>query len=214
MRKIDKNYIKKMYWVYVFNLIFVFFIVREYVVFVEDFNDKKAWLYFVTATVSHFMLLVALPLLISLLLYLLIKRKKITNIIYGVLMSILIIALEIDTEVYAQFRYHLSPIVFNLVFGKRATDIFQFSMSDYLATIGFIVMTILAQFIFHFIAAKLISKKVSLYFKTTLTFFLLATFVGHAIYAWSASNFYRPVTQFKHVYPSYYPQRKRTNQKF
>lgn len=205
MRKIDKNFIKKMYWVYVFNLIFVFFIVKEYIVFVEDFNDTKAWLYFVTATVSHFMLLVALPLLISLLFYLLLKRKRVTTIIYGTLMSILIIALEIDTEVYAQFRYHLSPIVFNLIFGKRATDIFQFSMSDYLATIGFIVMTILAQFIFHFIAAKLISKKVSLYFKTTLTFFLLATFVGHGLYAWSASNFYRPVTQFKHVYPSYYP---------
>src|SRR5690606_40099898 len=52
-------------------------------------------------------LLVALPLLISLLFYLLLKRKRVTTIIYGILMSILIIALEIDTEVYAQFRYHL-----------------------------------------------------------------------------------------------------------
>lgn len=205
MRKIDKDFIKKMYWVYIFNLMFVFFIAKEYIAFVEDFNDKKAWVYFVTATISHFMLLVALPLLITLLFYVLAKRKKATNIIYGTLMSILIIALEIDTEVYAQFRYHLSPIVFNLVFGKRASDIFQFSTSDYLATIGFVVMTIAAQFIFHFIAAQLVNKKVNVYFKTTLTFFLLATFVGHAIYAWSASNFYRPVTQFKNVYPSYYP---------
>src|SRR5690606_28052244 len=55
------------------------------------------------------------------------------------------------------------------------------------------------------IAAPLVNKKVNVYFKTTLSFFLLATFVGHAIYAWSASNFYRPVTQFKNVYPSYYP---------
>src|SRR5690606_20670088 len=133
------------------------------------------------------------------------KRKKATNINYGTLMSILIIALEIDTEVYAQFRYHLSPIVFNLEFGKRASDIFQFSTSDYLATIGFVVMTIAAQFLVYFVVAQLVNQKVTLYFNTTLTFFLLATFVGHAIYAWSASNFYRPVTQFKNLYPSYYP---------
>src|SRR5690606_40962707 len=137
-RIIERNFIKKLYWVYLFNLIFIFFIVKKYVVFTEDLNDIKAWLYFFTATVSHFMLLTALPLFVSLLFYLIFKRIKVTNIIYGTLMSLLIIAMEIDTEVYAQFRYHLSPIVLNLVFGKRATDIFQFSVSDYLATFSFI----------------------------------------------------------------------------
>src|SRR5690606_7408889 len=160
-----------MYWFYIFNLMFVFFIAKEYIAFVEDFSDKKAWVYFVTATISHFMLLVALPLLITLLFYVLAKRKKATNIIYGTLMSLLIIAMEIDTEVYAQFRYHLSPIVLNLVFGKRATDIFQFSVSDYLATFSFIAMVIGLQLLFHFVANKLVNKKISLYFKTTLAFF-------------------------------------------
>src|SRR5690606_38937124 len=194
MRKIDKDFIKKMYWVYIFNLMFVFFIAKEYIAFVEDFSDKKAWVYFVTATISHFMLLVALPLLITLLFYVLAKRKKATNIIYGTLMTILIIALEIDTEVYAQFRYHLSPIVFKLVFGQRASDMCQFSSSDYLATIGFVVLPLAPPFIFHFIAPHLVNKKVNVYFRTTLSFHLLGTFVGHAIYAWWASSFYSPGT--------------------
>ncbi|MFA7444333.1 MAG: DUF3413 domain-containing protein [Flavobacteriaceae bacterium] len=204
-RTIDRDFIKKLYWVYLFNLVFVFFIVKEYIVFVEDFSDKKAWLFFLTATVSHFMLLVVLPLLIALLFYLISKRKKATSIIYATLMCLLIIALEIDTEVYAQFRYHLSPIVFSLVFGKRATDIFQFSMADYMATFGFVFLSIGLQFVFHYIAHRLVNRKTTLYFKPTLAFFVLATFIGHGIYAWSASNFYRPVTQFKNVYPSYYP---------
>ena len=204
-RIIERNFIKKLYWVYLFNLIFIFFIVKKYVVFTEDLNDIKAWLYFFTATVSHFMLLTALPLFVTLLFYLIFKRIKVTNIIYGTLMSLLIIAMEIDTEVYAQFRYHLSPIVLNLVFGKRATDIFQFSVSDYLATFSFIAMVIGLQLLFHFVANKLVNKKISLYFKTTLAFFALATFMGHSLYAWSASNFYRPITQFKNAYPTYYP---------
>src|SRR5690606_24069752 len=204
-RIIERNFIKKLYWVYLFNLIFIFFIVKKYVVFTEDLNDIKAWLYFFTATVSHFMLLTALPLFVSLLFYLIFKRIKVTNIIYGTLMSLLIIAMEIDTEVYDQYRYHLSPIVLNLVFGKRANKIFQFSVSDYLATFSFIAMVIRLQLLFHFVAHKLVKKKISLYFKTTLSFFALATFMGHGLYACSASNFFRPITQFKKAYPTYYP---------
>lgn len=65
----------------------------------------------------------------------------------------------LDTVVFSQFRYPISPMVLKMVLGKRAGDIFQFSTKNIIFAIGFVILSLLLQLLFHFIARKVVERK-------------------------------------------------------
>lgn len=198
-------FLKQLYIVYLLNLIILFFISTGYISYLESFEDVLAKIFFILMTFSHFALLGIIPLLFGLLLFFTTKSRIITKIVFSSLSVIGIIVLKLDENIFNQFRYHLSPIVFNLMFGTRASDTFQFSASNIATVTIFIIGIIGLQFLFYYLAKKIVLSIPNLRIKTSSIFFLVALIFSHLTYAWSDVNFYRPIMQYKNVYPVFFP---------
>ncbi|MFD2908049.1 DUF3413 domain-containing protein [Flavobacterium ardleyense] len=205
MKSINYAFLKQLYLQFVLNFFVVLIIALPYLSYIENDNEIKAKIYFYATTLSHFFFLAALPLLVAMLIYLISRSIKLSSIIFMTLMIIMLVVLKIDANIFTQFRYHLSPIVFSLLFGKRASDIFQFSSSNVITGVLFIVGLILMQLLFFYVAKKIIARKNKFYIKKTLAFFLICLLYSHAMFAWADVNFYRPILQYKNVYPAFFP---------
>ncbi len=199
------NFKKQLYGVFLFNLIVLLYISRKYSVFFENAATFFTKLFLALTTFSHFFLLASLPLLIGLLVFFLSKSKKVTKAIHIIFSVVLVVVIQIDTIIYGQFRYHISPIVLKLVFGKRSSDIFQFSAINIIIAVLYIAGIIGIQFLFYYLSSKLVAKNIKLRVKATLIFFVFATLFSNFVYAWGDSNYYRPVTQVKNIFPVFYP---------
>jgi membrane-anchored protein YejM (alkaline phosphatase superfamily) len=114
-----------------------------------------------------------------------------------------IIVLKIDTLIYSQFRFHISPFVLEMVFGKNAGDIFHVDGSNIIKAILFISLIALIQICIFLLAKKLAIKNI----KTTyILYTLLATLIfSNITFAWADAGFYRPITQAKEIYPLFFP---------
>lgn len=202
MEKEKNSFFKTLYCAFLINLILVVFISKDYIKYIEYYEDFLSKIYFITTIYSHFYLLLLPSLIIPSLLYWAIKKRTLSVVLYVILSFSTFALLKIDSSIFSQFRYHISPLVFNLVFGKRASDIFQFSTENIIfASLLFIVLLILPLVSLYF--GKKI--KISNTFKYTFYTFLLTFFTSNAIFAWSDVNFYRPVTQYKNILPVFYP---------
>ncbi|MFN8275121.1 MAG: DUF3413 domain-containing protein [Flavobacteriaceae bacterium] len=196
---------RKLYLVFLLNLVVLFFISFQYIHFLENIEGFWLKIYLALTTMSHFFLLGSLPLLLSLLLFKITKSEKITQVVHIVLSAFLLMVAKLDTVIFEQFRYHLSPIVLKLVFGKRSSDIFQFSALNLFLAVLFVVLLLVLQLFFYYIASKISDKNISLRIKPTLFFWFVALLSSHLVYAWSDANYFRPVTQIKNVFPVFYP---------
>jgi len=205
MKKIDSLFLKQLYAVFVLNLLVLFIIALQYIKFLENIDGFFLKPFLIVTATSHFFLIGALPLLFSLLIYFTTLSKIVTKTINIILSVFILIVVKLDATIFEQFRYHISPIVLKLVFGKRASDIFQFSFTNIVLALLFIVGLVLLQLFFYFLSNKKVNQNSNLRLKPTLVLFTLFVLLSNVIYAWSDANYFRPVTQFKNVFPLYYP---------
>lgn len=197
--------IKQLYLVFLFNLVLILFIALQYTSFLENIDGFFLKLYLGITTASHFFLIGILPLLLSLLVFYLTKSSKVTQGVNIVLSTFILVVVKLDAVIFEQFRYHISPIVLKLVFGKRSSDIFQFSTTNIVIAVLFIIALFGLQFFFFYLAKKVLLKKSQLKVKITMVGFVLFLLTSHLVYAWSDANYFRPVTQIKNVFPVFYP---------
>ena len=197
--------VKQLYLVFLFNLILFLFIALQYTTFLENIDGFFLKLYLGITTASHFFLIGMPPLVLSLPVYYLTKSNKITQGVHIILSTFILVIVKLDAVIFEQFRCHISPIVLKLVFGKRSSDIFQFSTSNIIIAVLFIIALFGLQFFFYYLANKILLKKSQLKVKITLIGFVLLLLTSHLVYAWSDANYFRPVTQIKNVFPVFYP---------
>lgn len=204
----DKRlFFKQLYIVSVFNILILLIISRTYSNFLIVYNDFFYSFYYVITTLSHFILIGIIPLLLGIGVYFISKSQLVSKIFFSVFSIASLIFLELDAQIYSQFRYHLNPLVFNLVFGKRAADTFQFSNSTIRLALLYLLIIIVIQFLFYFLSKKIVLKKNNLHIKKTSILFLVLVLTSNLIFAWSDVNFYRPITQYRNVYPVFFPLR-------
>lgn len=199
------NFKSELFISFLLNLIIVFFISSAYLKFIESSNFLLAKTYIFFSTISHFALLFSPILLISIIVYYWGNSKKLSKIIFFSLSTLAIIFLKIDSVVYTQFRYHLSPFVLSLVFGKKATDIFQFSGATIITAALTIVALIFFQLLIYSIAGKIVKHGVKVRVKIISLFFIVSLVFSHVVYAWASASYYRPITQIAQVFPLYHP---------
>jgi len=205
MKKIDSLFLKQLYAVFVLNLLVLFIIALQYIKFLENIDGFFLKPFLIVTATSHFFLIGALPLLFSLLIYFTTQSKIVTKAINIILSVFILVVVKLDATIFEQFRYHISPIVLKLVFGKRASDIFQFSFTNIVLALLFVTGLFLLQFLFYFLSNKKVNQDTNLRVKSTLLLFTLFMLFSNIIYAWSDANYFRPVTQFKNVFPLFYP---------
>lgn len=203
---LEKDYFKSELFVsFLLNLIIVFFISSTYLKFIESSNFLLAKTYIFFSALSHFALLFSPILLISIITHYLGNNKMLTKIIFFSLSTLAMILLKIDSVVYTQFRYHLSPFVFSLVFGKKASDIFQFSDATIMTAALTIAALIFFQLLIYAIVGKILKKGIKIRVKMISLVFMASLMFSHMVYAWADANYYRPITQIAQVFPLYHP---------
>lgn len=188
-----------------FNFLLVIFLGVKYLKYTENLSGFITYFYIFSSLITHFFNLNCVPLLLSLLFSFFTKSKSLSKLIFSLLSILIILYLQIDILVFSQFRYHLSPIVFKLVFGKRATDIFHFSTINTTIAILYLIGLILLEILILYFSSKLSKKLPNLKIKLILViigFLLVGT---NFIYAWADANRYRPIAQMKNIYPVFYP---------
>jgi len=205
MKNKDSVFMKEAYMVFLFNLLVIFFIAQRYIDFLENTEGVLTKLFLVINTFSHFFLIGMLPFLITYLTHLLSKSDLAGKIVNIVLSAVVLIFLKTDTIVFSQFRYHLSPIVFKMVFGKKSGDIFQLSTSNIIMSVLFVALIIGLQLLFFYIAKKIILKQMNFKPKLVFSSFLITLLASHFSYAWANPHHFRPVTQFRNIFPVYFP---------
>lgn len=196
---------KRLFIATLLNFFILLFIAFQYLDYTEQLVGWFSYFYIGTTLIAHFGLLVLLPYLLSLLILYATKNRNAASIAFIFFSIISFVFLLIDLTVYEQFRYHLSPVVFQLVFGKRATDIFQFSTINILISTAVLIGLILSQLLILFIAKKLSRKIKSTHPKKWSALLVFSLLITHLGFAWSDVNRYRPITQLKSVYPAFYP---------
>ena len=188
-----------------FNFLLVIFLGGKYLKYTENLSGFITYFYIFSSLITHFFILNCVPLLLSLLFLFFTKSKLLSKLIFSLLSILIILYLQIDILVFSQFRYHLSPIVFKLVFGKRATDIFHFSTINTTIAILYLIGLILLEILILYFSSKLSKKLPNLKIKLILViagFLLIGT---NFIYAWADASRYRPIAQMKNIYPVFYP---------
>lgn len=188
-----------------FNFLLVIFLGVKYLKYTENLSGFITYFYMFSSLITHFFILNSVPLLLILLFLFLTKSKLLSKLIFSLLSILIILYLQIDILVFSQFRYHLSPIVFKLVFGKRATDIFHFSTINITIAILYLIGLILLEILILYFSSKLSKKLPNLKIKLLLVivgFLLVGT---NLIYAWADASRYRPIAQMKNIYPVFYP---------
>lgn len=205
MHLTDKQFIKQLYLVFLLNLVVILILSKSYIDYLEFSGGIFPKVYFLLNTIGHFGLLALLPLLLTLLLFWITKARKASKVVFSSISVFLILVLKLDANIFSQFRYHLSPLVFSLMFGKRASDTFQFGLSNIIMAMFFIAFIIGLQFLFYILAKKIVLRRKNLRIKATAISFLALLIFTNLTYAWADVNFYRPVVQYKNVYPVFYP---------
>ncbi|WP_347174668.1 DUF3413 domain-containing protein [Polaribacter uvawellassae] len=200
-----KIFRKELFVGFLLNMIIVFYIAKTYIKYLESSDYFLANLFSFLSTISHFILLFLPTLFISYLIYFITKSKKVSRIFFLILSLFSLLFLGLDSMVFSQFRYHLSPFVFNLVFGKNATDVFQFSGTTIFLVVLKIIGLILLQILILFIAKKIVAKNWNLRTKLLSWIFIVTLLFTHLVYAWADASYYRPITQISHVYPLFHP---------
>ena len=114
------------FWFYIFNTITLLIIALRYTKYITDVEGILSKSYLIAATISHFMSLSLLGFFIFIPLILIFPNKKFAWIIAGIISTLGLSLLTIDTFVFDLYRMHINRFVLELVFGGAAGQIFQF----------------------------------------------------------------------------------------
>ena len=122
--------------VIVVALFFAFQVLRSDV---ADVLTAKGWLFYLTSCVSHAACLCIVPLL-GCVLPTCFGKDRIGRWIGGVLLTVLMYFIWLDSNVFAIYRFHINGFVMNMVLGPGAGDIFAFSPMVYAKEVGAVVV--------------------------------------------------------------------------
>ena len=202
MNDITSKLRKQMYIAFLLNFFVVLYLAIPYITFLEIGDSIFLKFFFIITFLTHFFFIAIIPLVISLIVYSVIKKNWVKY-LYVALNIILLIYLKIDAVIFNQFKYHLSPVVFNLVFGKKSGDIFQFSLQNKIVFVSIFIVIIASQFIFLNFGKKL--NRYKFFVKTTLVVFFISTLSSNFLHAWGDANYNSYIMQYKQAFPLYFP---------
>ena len=201
-----KDLLKYGSWLFILHTLITIPISLLYFRHIELSADLFTWVYLIILTVSHFAFLSYLIFAIFYIpVALLIPRKKVLQILAIIVLSLSVIILLIDTEVYKLYRFHINSFTLNLLFGGNGLEIFEFHSNIYLLIILIIAIIILFEIFILKVFNKWYNKGV---FKRPWPLFIIILILmmsSHLVHAWAEAAFYKPITKSSRLYPLYFP---------
>ena len=192
------------HWFTLFNIFVILPIASRYL-FVSDWpRTLVGRIYAIGSLLGHFSFLsFAVYLLILFPLTFIVRSPRLLQIISSVIATISITLLAIDSEIFAQFRLHLNPLVWRFIANPQGVELSQNWQVLFIA----VPLLFLVQMLFGaWCWQKLRSLDKRAYLaKPFVLLFILAFMSSHFTYIWADANFYRPITMQRANFPLSYP---------
>ena len=184
------------------NAFIAMLIACRYFVYLSEFpTDILGFSFLISSVISHMTLLMLVVGII--LIPFLLLPNKLSRVIQASALSIALIVLFLDTVVFAQYRFHISLVMLELVMSGQVVS---FSFMTWFMTIAGIVIIWLAQYFLIIYLEKKVDRiqqwKVGPKFSLLVFICLL---LSHGIHVWAVANVYQPVTVTKKYLPLFYP---------
>ncbi len=169
-------------------------------------NDLPARIFSLLAATGHFASFALISALITLPLIFLLPRKGVVFAFAQLFMALVLLAMIIDTFVFAQYRYHLNGMVLDLLLGGAALEIFTFSDVVWLLIAALLLGSLVAQWWLGRQVWRWVQRTQRKNYGYVFATLLASVFVTqNVVYAWADASAYTPITKQIRVLPGYAP---------
>lgn len=119
--------------------------------------------------------------------------------------TVLILLVIVDSLVFAQYRFHLNGMIWNLLTSGATKDILPITNMLWLVlTISISVIVLVEWMLAHF-CWRWIQSEQRHYGAVIATIVVLVIIAGHGMHAWADANHYTPITKQVRYLPAYKP---------
>jgi len=162
--------------------------------------DLLAQIFIVFAFLGHFIFLAFLAAIPLQVVNLILPNRRIINALSVLLFGGLIAVILFDVQLFTLYKFHLNGMVWGLITGGGAGDIFEFSLKDYFFAALFVaIVTTLV--VVGITIAKRISTSKRKFGWLTFSAVFCVMLISQVIYAWSDASLYQPVVRQIAVIP-------------
>lgn len=119
--------------------------------------------------------------------------------------TVLILLVIVDSLVFAQYRFHLNGMIWNLLTSGAVKDILPITTFLWFVLTISIAVIILLEWVLAHLCWRWIHKERKLYGAAIAAIVLIVIFSGHVLHAWADANHYTPITKQVRYLPAYKP---------
>jgi len=193
-------------WFFLANSVIALLVALRYLSVVQFPEGEHTVTFAILAFIGHFASLGFIGAILLFLPTIFLPRKGFIFTLGITLALAFIIGITLDTFVFQQYRFHFNGMVFNLLLGGAAEEIFSFSALLWTMLIGFILALIafelwLAQRVWDFVRAT----PGRLYGYAVGISLFAVFFAENMLFAWADANTYTPITKQIRFLPAYAP---------
>ncbi len=149
---------------------------------------------------GHFIFIAFVITLPILVINLVIPSKRVLYLGLSTIYAIFLTLILFDIQLFSLYKFHVNGMVWGLISGGAAGDIFEFSLIDYLL-VGLAIIVVATSVWGGLRIAKRLSCSVNSFAKSTTAVVLFIMFSGQFIYAWADAAKYQPVMRQLAVIP-------------
>lgn len=131
--------------------------------------------------------------------------RKFVFTVSTVLQTILLLLIIIDSLVFAQYRFHLNGMIWNLLTGGAAKDILPVTTTLWVLLAASIALVAAVEWTIATLCLRWVSGRSHRYGAVTATVTVLVILAGHGMHAWADANHYTQITKQVRYLPAYKP---------
>ncbi|OHV11258.1 hypothetical protein BH688_07395 [Kushneria phosphatilytica] len=169
-----------------------------------DPQDESDRLWMALALPAHFLSLSALALLVLWPLLLILPRPVLIRSLAILLATFAQLALLIDTEIFDQYRFHLSGFIFDLLL-HAGGEIFSFSLLTWLIAVLCVIGLLVIMMGFSALCERLATRGASGVGWVLAVISIMLLPLVHGWHAWADAHYNRGITSLDRVLPLFYP---------
>ncbi|MDG6895929.1 DUF3413 domain-containing protein [Volucribacter amazonae] len=196
------------HWFAFFNIIWAIIIGSRYAFLIDWPDTLFGRVYFFISILGHFSFVVfAFYLLIIFPLSFIVKNHRTFRGLSVIIATLCISILLIDTQVFAEFNFHLSSVVWNLLVNPENGELAR-SWQIFFAFMPLILLTEMVFSRWSWYKLRSLNRQK---WRTWIAPLFFGCFIAtHLIYTWADAVFYRPITMQKSNFPLSYPMTARS----
>lgn len=193
-------------WFFCINTILLLLVSLRYFSVIDLPNNNAAQLFSVLSFVGHFASITFIGFLLTLPFILLIPSRTFITLLANALAVSLLVGLIIDTFVYQQYHFHINTMVFTLIFGGAAEEIFTFSLNVWLIAAGGVIVLLLIEYLISRMLWNWVQARETRWLGVGVATTLATVFVAqNIVYAFADAKAYTPITHQIQYLPGYKP---------